>query len=89
MTGDYQVRVTRGTAGYDDSGVPRVTRTPARVEIAASRRELVFADRAALQQFIDACVRARDEAFDVTSGTMLSDMDKAAWRRFFGRFTEL
>lgn len=89
MTGDYQVRVTRGTSGYDDYGVPRVTRMPACVEIAAARRELVFADRAALQQFIDACVSARDEAFDVASGAALSDADKAAWRSFFGRFTAL
>lgn len=89
MTSNYQVRVTRNTADYDDSGVPRVTKTPARVEIAASRRELVFADRDALQQFIDACVKAREEAFGVTSNAALSEDDNAAWARFFGRFTEL
>jgi hypothetical protein len=89
VTGDYQVRVTRGTAGYDDYGVPRVTRTPARVEIAALQRELVFADRDTLQQFIDACVSAREEAFGVASDTAMSEIDKAAWRRFFHRFTQL
>lgn len=89
MTGDYQVRVTRDTADYDDYGVPRVTRTPARVEIAASQRKLVFADRAALQEFIDACIDAREEAFGAASDPALSEADKAAWRRFFGRFTAL
>jgi hypothetical protein len=89
VTGDYQVRVTRDTAGYDNYGVPRVTRTPARVEIAASRRELVFADRDALQQFIDTCIHAREEAFGVASSPGLSDTDKAAWGRFFGKFTAL
>jgi hypothetical protein len=89
VTSNYQVRVTRNTADYDDSGVPRVTKTPARVDIAASRRELVFADRDALQQFIDACVKAREEAFGVTSNSALSEADKAAWARFLGRFTEL
>jgi hypothetical protein len=89
VTGSYKVRVTRDTADYDDYGVPRVTRTPARVEIAASQRELVFADRAALQQFIDACIQAREEAFGTASDPALSDADKAAWGRFFGRFTEL
>ncbi|SIO08451.1 hypothetical protein [Paraburkholderia phenazinium] len=89
MTGNYQVRVTRDTAGPDDAGVPRVSKTPARVEIAASRRELVFADRDTLQQFIDACIRAREEAFGVTSNPTLSATDKEAWERFFGRFTEL
>jgi hypothetical protein len=77
VTSNYQVRVTRNTADYDDSGVPRVTKTPARVEIAA------------LQQFIDACVKAREEAFGVTSNSALSEADKAAWARFLGRFTEL
>jgi len=89
VTGDYQVRVTRGTAGYDDFGVPRVTRTPARVEIAAAQRELVFADRNALQKFIDACISAREEAFGVASDEAMSEFDKAAWRRFFSRFTQL
>jgi hypothetical protein len=89
VTGNYQVRVTRDTAGPDDAGVPRVSKTPARVEIAASRRELVFADRDTLQQFIDACIRAREEAFGVTSNPTLSTTDKEAWERFFGRFTEL
>jgi hypothetical protein len=89
VTGDYQVRVTWDTAGLDGAGVPRVTRTPARVEIAASQRKLLFADRDTLQQFIDACVRARDEAFGVTSNPTLSEADKEAWVRFFGKFTDL
>ena len=89
MTGDYQVRVTWDTAGLDGAGVPRVTRTPASVEIAASQRKLLFADRDTLQQFIDACVRARDEAFGVTSNPTLSEADKEAWVRFFGKFTDL
>jgi hypothetical protein len=89
VTGNYQVRVTRDTAGYDDYGVPRVTKTPARVEIAASQRELVFADRAALQQFIDACIQAGEEAFGAASDPALSEADKAAWGRFFARFTRL
>ena len=89
VTGDYQVRVTRNTTGFDDAGVPRVTRTPARVEIAASQRKLLFADRDTLQQFIDACIKAREEAFGMTSNPILSEADKAAWARFFDRFTEL
>ena len=89
MTGDYQVRVTWHTTGLDDAGVPRVTRTPARVEIAASQRKLVFADRDTLQQFIDDCIKAREEAFGVTSNPTLSEADKQAWVRFFGRFAEL
>ncbi len=89
MTGDYQVRVTWDTAGLDDAGVPHVTRTPARVEIAASQRKLLFADRDTLQQFIDACIKAREEAFGVTSDATLTEADKEAWVRFFGKFTEL
>jgi hypothetical protein len=99
VAGNYQVRVMRDnlgrdtpghdTPGADETGVPRITRTPARVEIATARRELVFADRDALQQFIDACIKAREEAFGVTSNPTLSKQDKEAWARFFGRFTEL
>ena len=89
MTGNYQVRVTRDTADFDDAGVPRVTRTPARVEIAAAQRKLLFADRDTLQQFIDACIKAREEAFGVTSNPSLSEVDKEAWARFFNRFTGL
>jgi hypothetical protein len=89
VTGDYQVRVTWDTAGLDDAGVPHVTRTPARVEIAASQRKLLFADRDTLQQFIDACIKAREEAFGVTSDATLTEADKEAWVRFFGKFTEL
>ena len=89
MTGDYQVRVTWDTAGPDDAGVPRVSKTPARVEIAASQRKLLFADRDTLQQFIDACIKAREEAFGVTSDATLTEADKEAWVRFFGKFTEL
>jgi hypothetical protein len=89
VTGDYQVRVKRDTADYDDYGVPRVTRTPACVEIATSQRKLVFADRAALQEFIDTYIRAREEAFGAASDPALSEADKAAWGRFFGRITAL
>ncbi|WP_144162036.1 hypothetical protein [Paraburkholderia sp. BCC1885] len=89
LPGNYQVRVTRDPAGQDEAGVPRIARAPARVEIAASRRELVFADYDALQQFIDACIKAREEAFGVTSNPGVSEADKEAWARFFGRFTEL
>ncbi|MGF6726539.1 hypothetical protein P3T43_005929 [Paraburkholderia sp. GAS41] len=89
MTGNYQVRVTRDTADFDDAGVPRVTRTPARVEVAAAQRKLVFADRDTLQQFIDACITAREEAFGLTSNPGLCEADKEAWVRFFGRFTGL
>ena len=89
MAGDYQVRVTREMAGYDDYGVPCVTRTPARVEITTSGHDLVFDDRAALQQFIDQCVRAGHDAFGAPPEQRSSDKDAIAWRHFFNWLTRL
>ena len=45
MASDYQVKVARDIAGYDDFGVPRVRRGPARVVVVAAQREMVFGDR--------------------------------------------
>ena len=87
MAGDYQVKVSRDIAGYDDYGVPGVTRAPARIVIVAARRELVFGSREALDRFVDACRRAADEAFEAPSPEQVDHA--AAWCRFYERILKL
>jgi hypothetical protein len=87
VAGDYQVKVARDIAGYDDYGLPGVTRVPARIVIVAARREMVFGSREAIERFVDACRRAADEAFDSPSP---QDADHAAaWCRFYERILKL
>jgi hypothetical protein len=89
---DYQVKVARDIAGYDDSGIPRVRRGPARVVVVAAQHELEFADREALERFVFACRRAGDEAFSSLSSSLSSSDDAdhaAAWCRFFERILKL
>ncbi|WJF91076.1 hypothetical protein QS306_05350 [Paraburkholderia bonniea] len=90
MASDYRVRVTRDNAGFDDYGIPQVTRTKARVEIVMPRRALIFDNPPALQTFINACVEAHDNAFgplsqDAPSANAATDADQAAWRAFYAR----
>ncbi|WP_228881237.1 hypothetical protein [Paraburkholderia saeva] len=96
MASDYQVKVARDIAGYDDFGVPRVRRGPARVVVVAAQRELVFGDREALERFVFACRQAGIEAFSssssASSSASLSSQDDAhadAWCRFFERILKL
>ena len=95
MASDYQVKVARDIAGYDDFGVPRVRRGPARVVVVAAQREMVFGARDALERFVFACRQAGDEAFSSfpsSSITSLSSQDAAhadAWCRFFERILKL
>ncbi|WP_229012280.1 hypothetical protein [Paraburkholderia gardini] len=96
MASDYQVKVARDIAGYDDFGVPRVRRGPARVVVVAAQREMVFGDREALERFVFACRQAGDEAFSSFSSSSgsssLSSQDAAhadAWCRFFERILKL
>jgi hypothetical protein len=87
VAGDYQVKVARDIAGYDDYGLPGVTRIPARIVIVAALREMVFGSREAIDRFVDACRRAADEAFDSPSP---QDVDHAAaWCRFYERILKL
>jgi hypothetical protein len=92
VAGDYQVKVTRDVAGYDDYGLPRVARSPAaRVVIVAAQREMVFGSRDALERFVEACRRAGDEAFGSSSSSSDPLLDSpqidhaAAWCRFYDR----
>ncbi|WP_228979286.1 hypothetical protein [Paraburkholderia gardini] len=104
MASDYQVKVARDIAGYDDFGVPRVRRGPARVVVVAAQREMVFGDREALERFVFACRQAGDEAFSSfpsfssssgsssSGSSSLSSQDAAhadAWCRFFERILKL
>ncbi|TAL98516.1 MAG: hypothetical protein EPN73_02750 [Paraburkholderia sp.] len=92
MASDYQVKVARDIAGYDDSGIPRVRRGPARVVVVAAQREMVFGDRDALERFVFACRQAGDEAFSSSFSSSISSQDAAhadAWCRFFERILKL
>jgi hypothetical protein len=91
LASDYQVKVARDIAGYDDFGVPRVRRGPARVVVVAAQRELVFGDPESLERFVFACRQAGIEAFS-SSSSSLSSQDDAhadAWCRFFERILKL
>lgn len=90
MASDYQVKVARDIAGYDDAGIPRVRRGPARVVVVAAQHEMVFGDRDALERFVFACRRAGDEAFSPSSSISSQDAAHAdAWCRFFERILKL
>lgn len=91
MPGDYQVKVARDVAGYDDYGLPSVARgSAARVVVVAAQREVAFTSRDELLRFVDACRRAGEEAFgpgfDDPSSPESPQIDHAAaWCRFYDR----
>jgi hypothetical protein len=76
------VRVTRDSGGFDDFGLPRVTRQRPRVELTAGWRVThAFHDWGELQAFIDACRAAGEDAFGPPS-LLDNGTAEVAWERF-------
>jgi hypothetical protein len=77
------VRVTRDNGGFDDFGLPRVSRARPRVELTAGWRVThAFHDWKELQDFLDACRAAGEDAFGPPPSLINNGTAEVAWERF-------
>ena len=85
MAQHKMVRVTRDSGAFDDFGLPRVSRVRPRVELTAGWRVThAFHDWKELQDFVDACRAAGEDAFGPPPLTCAGPAVPAdvAWERF-------
>ena len=83
MAQHRMVRVTRDSGAFDDFGLPRVSRVRPRVELTAGWRVThAFHDWKELQEFVDACRAAGEDAFGPPPTQIAHAASDVAWERF-------